>query len=636
MRDVPHLVSPSSGGFGSPTRPFWTGGAVGPGKTILAVCFGDVLQTFNIETRKPLRSQILPFAVFQFSVADFDPAVVALASLNRIGVFSVSPDGFFEQQHMIDLGAVSSSNALLRIEWVADCVYQLAVVSLMAVHIFEFLINPTTPLVTFIPSKPINSCVFFTIDNVQYFVMVEDSGRIGIDQYMEGLMATKSITRYIDCPPVAHISYSPETNILFLSASRELGSLLLCRPIDLITHGTGPLTKCTIVQVGGFGYSPSPEEFHFSAVHPTIPSMHFFRTVPPGRCAVLEFLDSGVSFQLISCPWIHGDEVVFFQFKDSIAGISCGRLFQLAAGRWLGDLSCEFTEPEFKSESIEETTSFSVPPTFWSKSLSTSDGIEVTDDEGNVCTEILHQSAQLFSRRSLTLTIQSHSRVIVGVQIDFGSPIPSAVRILNRRYVLPDQPRKRFQFPLKPEETLHRNEIRIRIETQADQVPIEGIRVHTNPGNTGEQRLLDGEIIDLQDFVDPAIGKYRDQLDLMLGFLSGLKFDENAEIDREAGVLLLKLMCTQPRIEVTCRRAILRAFREKSCLMEIWAEAIKQVCEESAVHEELKSMLWRDFSCLEPKYQAKVGISIWKLVPNGVPGYALVSALVSLEKFGNP
>jgi hypothetical protein len=88
MTDVPHLVSPSSGGFGSPTRPFWTGGAVGPGKTILAVCFGDFLQTFNIETRGPLRSQILPFAVFQFSVADFDPAVVALSSLNRIGVLS--------------------------------------------------------------------------------------------------------------------------------------------------------------------------------------------------------------------------------------------------------------------------------------------------------------------------------------------------------------------------------------------------------------------------------------------------------------------------------------------------------------------------------------------------------------------
>jgi hypothetical protein len=98
----------------------------------------------------------------------------------------------------------------------------------------------------------------------------------------------------------------------------------------------------------------------------------------------------------------------------------------------------------------------------------------------------------------------------------------------------------------------------------------------------------------------------------MLGFLSGLEFDEAAEVDREAGVSLL--MYQQPRIEVTCRRAVLRAFRERSVLMGIWTEAIKKVCQERVVHEELKEILWRDFACLDAEYQAKVGPEIWRLV----------------------
>jgi hypothetical protein len=194
--------------------------------------------------------------------------------------------------------------------------------------------------------------------------------------------------------------------------------------------------------------------------------------------------------------------------------------------------------------------------------------------------------------------------------------------------MISDQSRKRYHFPLKPEEAFRKNEIRIRIETQAHQVSIEGIRVHTIPVNIKKQGLLDDEIVDLQDFVDPEIVKYQNQFEMLLGLLSGLEFDEDGDVDCNAGMLLLMLMYQQPKIEITCRRTVLRAFKERNCLMRIWAEAMKKVCEENLVHEELKEVVWKDFFCLEPEFRELVGPAIWKLVPNGVPGYALVSALI--------
>ena len=67
-----------------------------------------------------------------------------------------------------------------------------------------------------------------------------------------------------------------------------------------------------------------------------------------------------------------------------------------------------------------------------------------------------------------------------------------------------------------------------------------------------------------------------------------------------------------PSIAQFCRRMILKTYGDNPELAEIWANAIRRVAREQTVHEDMKSVLWRDYSVLPCDLRDMLTPEVWK------------------------
>jgi hypothetical protein len=131
------------------------------------------------------------------------------------------------------------------------------------------------------------------------------------------------------------------------------------------------------------------------------------------------------------------------------------------------------------------------------------------------------------------------------------------------------------------------------------------------------------------DFVDADTGitMCKNDRDFICLALSGATFEPCSDMRIAKG--LLRLMYENSRVSVMCRRMVLKSFQDSALLQDAWADAIREVCDESSVCAEMRSILWRDYRLLRDESRARVGNSAWKVIKMGSGLHAITSAFLS-------
>jgi hypothetical protein len=211
------------------------------------------------------------------------------------------------------------------------------------------------------------------------------------------------------------------------------------------------------------------------------------------------------------------------------------------------------------------------------------------------------------------------------------SQIPQAIKIQNRRYILRKREPRTYCLPLKPDEVFPNATVKVELISDSETIASEGVEVLMidMKGFRGPRPFdwnLDAQ--SLYEFVDDETsGKCETEKSFILVAVSAAPFRLFVPGERDAAIGLLRMMYERPELKLVCRRIILKAFGKQEAMKTIWAEAIRQVCQEGTVHSEMAAVLWRDYSLLDPEMQEQLGDIIWKGIGETVV-HTLVCALM--------
>jgi hypothetical protein len=322
-----------------------------------------------------------------------------------------------------------------------------------------------------------------------------------------------------------------------------------------------------------------------------------------------------------------------------------GCLFALVGGKVPASFNVEFEKQlpmvdGGPAKPEEEGSDFVVPATFWSVPSVEKELITIVDDLGQQHGKLLYHQTATFDRKKVVLSICSAhaTKAICGIQILFThlkqQQIPQAIKIQNRRYILRKREPRPYCLPLKPDEVFPNATVKVELTSDSEAMASEGIEVFMidmkgfgGPRPQPFDWNLDAQ--SLYEFVDDETsGKCKTERSFVLVAVSAAPFKRFVSEERDAAVGLLRMMYERPELKLVCRRIILKAFGKQEAMKTIWAEAIRQVCQEGTVHNEMAAILWRDYSLLGPEMQEHLGNVIWKEI--GETGiHTLVCALMT-------
>jgi hypothetical protein len=87
---------------------------------------------------------------------------------------------------------------------------------------------------------------------------------------------------------------------------------------------------------------------------------------------------------------------------------------------------------------------------------------------------------------------------------------------------------------------------------------------------------------------------------------------------------LVEILYQNPAFSVFARSALIRVLRVKPDILGIWVATLKRLVEQGAVHSELWTFVWRDFSLLPPEHQRSLQDALWG---SGTPIGSVASVL---------
>jgi hypothetical protein len=593
-----------------------TAAVAGMQKELIVVADRDQLKTFTRETLRPLQVIRAPMPVLQIAVSPFDSSVFAAASLTEVFVFATLSNGGVEMLHKIELmlSTLGPSLYVAKIEWVPLAPLHLAVTTPSFVKVYDVPIDCISPAVCFQPSEKIASSFLAVQNDAPFLVIGTASGKVAVVPCPSESNGPIAITKWLEVPKISVASYSEESGIVFGSSGRA--TLFGCW-IDSFFSGR-PITNYTMLVCRG---QPLENPVVFACCHPTIPTIHFLRSLNNGNVYMMEITSRGIDLSPIDLP-VDGPILSLFPCDDTVAAVlSNGRLYQLAPGKDRGDFSVHIAEEPF-----------SVPPTFWSRATLEKKAVSIIDEKG---TDFSTHRRGRIKRQLGALTVRStdSSRVVVGVtvglQVTGPASAPEWIQVANRRIPCGQALSRQYSLALRPSEV--GQPMVVEIKSAGTEIILDALHVYVVPASDLPARARDWALsaTDIRDFHDSEDEPFANEHEFIIATISTARFAHIDDRDEAALLSAIRMMYTQSRIAKPLRRMVLKAAAGANALGRIWAQAIRDVCADGSVDKEMVGLLWRDYALLEPKDRNTVGDAIWA-VPEAGPGvWSVVSSLLA-------
>ena len=608
-------------------------------ENVIVVASGNTLTAYSYTFEK-LFSYVVPFVILELCQFSLDPTVFSVASLGAVLVMSISSSGFavvYEIQLMLDtLGTHMFVN---RVIWLKNSPLYLAVVCNTFLKVYDVATDCFCPMCCFMPDSSdfITSCIDVAPEDGEevFCIVALNSGRIAVQSAGNQLEGPMPFTQFLKTdkrlPHLMTISACEENNLMFITAPNC--DMLVCRLSDV----------AKVNENVNFITVELEQKVNWSFVH-AIGPLHFFINPMTGAIMSFEITDKGFEVSMVSkmpngsFPLVQERGAFFSVFShddDLFAIASTGKVAKLSFGAEALE-----NDASDESDSQYEKSVIKVPPSFWTRSRSVTEGIVITCADMRQDLIFLNRGSHSIGMRGKKLKIKSvdPNQVIVGLKVVIGSVSSrhrsSWLKINGRRAEINGQ--RAYMLPVEPQDVggivnleLEENDDNDVVCTRIDVFVISKDEVPDKYNDIVKQEptwlTCSTSVFDFYYDFEYTGGSV---IECAMGCAEIIN-PGDTELDEQTLHNIVHIMYSVPSFASPCRLILRKCVKDRDRASMFWADEMSKMVRDKTVHSDSWQLFWRDFSLLPPAAVQPVMDTVWQNAEQYSGAFTVISAFSS-------
>ncbi|OHT10386.1 hypothetical protein TRFO_20342 [Tritrichomonas foetus] len=584
--------------------------------SFVIIAEGTKLKSFLASDFTEVSSIDIPAPVLSISLCPLDPNVIALATLRRALIYTMSQDGSFSLMNEIELmlDALGPNIFVNSIHWIPLAPLHVAVVCNTFVKVYDVPTDCIAPISCFSPSSNndfFTSAIFIENNNECIGLLALSSGQIAIQNMLDSTNGTQHLKSFIRMPGIPLqplISYSEESNLLFITGPGA--TMKIARLDEILVKQIKPSLQVNLNQL--------PGELHFLGTLPSNPAYHIFVHPNSGSFVSAEFTDDSIEIAPL-CSEYPRQPVnalmenrmqylsAFFAHDKLYAIEKNGNLVQLKFGQIEADVEIE--------------SDFKVPATFWARSQISTNAIQMKIPKVTENCRLYSGDRVRFSsdmEKVVEISSINNTQLIIGFNIKIANPPKgSFVKFHGRSVPLSEN----VSIPLRHCEVKSRVTHNIEFIC-SEELLVERIDVFVMDSTSFSKILPTNHTsynwrkngTNLFDFFDDD-RRFGNEIHTICSHCVLAIVSDYSIIDTDSIKEIIRLMYSVPELSNTMRSAICRISKDRIRYASIWAQKLSDMIYNGEVHESQWDLVWRDYQLMPKETQQYLSKAIWEKSP---------------------